>query len=636
MLFRKIIFLVFACLCFSCYKDQSVANAILREKELSFQKEMELPPPNFSSPSFEDTKCYVEGLPEKVKWLTSKPLDLAAENTKVGGVLHLALNEYPKTFRYMGPNSDTSTKSLIWTAANLLSTNPETQEFMPYSATHWAFGADQRTVYFKLHENLKWSDGVPCTADDFIFAIEFMLSPYVNDRWYNSFAEQIEIKKINDYCFSIKNTTKIMLSPSALLDMVNIRPRPKHFYDGKITEDWITKYDQIPEPTTGPYEINLKESIPNKKLIFTRVSNWWARSYEHLKRTANIARLEYNVVDEKNPREKLFFERQIDLISIDSKLSWESSDRVEPVKQGYITKYVFNFVPLTGIKGICFNVESKLFKSKNIRFAMYYALDIQGMIDNPLKGEYIRYHNIGQGQIWTGINFNNPNIKKPDFNPEKAKELFKKEGYTFTDKDGILKNAKNERLSFELFYSPKSIASQLVYLKQKAKEAGVEIVLVYDSDYTTKVIKREYEAAGMEFLTWYFPELSQYFSYETKEDPDSLNIWNYGSPQMQELLDLNQRISSIERLAENNRKIEQLVHDEALVVPTYISNFRRVLAWKWVRFPYWGNRKNIALDLTPYGYMWVDEVIKIEMQKSMLSNKSIDKNEYHLSERYTK
>ncbi len=40
-------------------------------------------------------------------------------------------------------------------------------------------------MYFKIHKNASWSDGVPVTADDFIFTLEFMRSKYIRDPWHN-------------------------------------------------------------------------------------------------------------------------------------------------------------------------------------------------------------------------------------------------------------------------------------------------------------------------------------------------------------------------------------------------------------------------------------------------------------------
>ena len=60
----------------------------------------------------------------------------------------------------------------------LLDLHPNTLNFLPSLATHWAFGADGKTVYYKLDPERRWSDGVPVTADDYLFNRELQISEH--------------------------------------------------------------------------------------------------------------------------------------------------------------------------------------------------------------------------------------------------------------------------------------------------------------------------------------------------------------------------------------------------------------------------------------------------------------------------
>ena len=68
---------------------------------------------------------------------------------------------------------------------SLMGYQPNTDKLLPELATHWAYGKDGKTMYFKLDKNAKWSDGKPVTADDFIYTLEFMRSPHIKAPWYN-------------------------------------------------------------------------------------------------------------------------------------------------------------------------------------------------------------------------------------------------------------------------------------------------------------------------------------------------------------------------------------------------------------------------------------------------------------------
>lgn len=48
---------------------------------------------------------------------------------------------------------------------------------VPGSAESWEVSADRRTWTFRLRPNLKWSDGTPLTADDFVYSFRRLMNP---------------------------------------------------------------------------------------------------------------------------------------------------------------------------------------------------------------------------------------------------------------------------------------------------------------------------------------------------------------------------------------------------------------------------------------------------------------------------
>ena len=103
---------------------------------------------------------------------------------------------------------------------------------------------------------------------------------------------------------------------------------------------------------------------------------------------------------------------------------------------------------------------------------------------------------------------------------------------------------------------------------------------------------------------------------------------------MEALLKEEATCTNIHELAEINKRIEELVHNEALLIPYYISQSKKLGAWAWVRFPGWGNRRDLKFDLSPYGYMWIDDIIKTEILTAMQEGKPSKANIVILGERY--
>ena len=107
-------------------------------------------------------------LPEGIEWLTNNtdPVYASAAAEK-GGMFRDALMNFPLTFRTVGPDSNLASGFRSAVSGNqysLIGIHPNTLNIIPELATHWAYGKDKKTMYFKLNKKARWSDGHPVTA----------------------------------------------------------------------------------------------------------------------------------------------------------------------------------------------------------------------------------------------------------------------------------------------------------------------------------------------------------------------------------------------------------------------------------------------------------------------------------------
>ena len=107
-----------------------------------------------------------EGPSEDIQWLTNNADPLyASPAAKKGGTFRSAIKSFPLTFRTIGPDSNTEFRSaILGNQLSLTGLHPNTMNIIPELATHWAFGKDKKTMYFKLNPSARWSDGQPVTA----------------------------------------------------------------------------------------------------------------------------------------------------------------------------------------------------------------------------------------------------------------------------------------------------------------------------------------------------------------------------------------------------------------------------------------------------------------------------------------
>jgi len=59
----------------------------------------------------------------------------------------------------------------------LVAADPDTLAPVPAAAERWTVSADGKTYTFSLRDGLTWSDGVPLTAEDFVYGARRLLSP---------------------------------------------------------------------------------------------------------------------------------------------------------------------------------------------------------------------------------------------------------------------------------------------------------------------------------------------------------------------------------------------------------------------------------------------------------------------------
>ena len=112
-------------------------------------------------------------LPDNLEWLTNDTdPTYASPDAKKGGMFNTTIMSFPLTFRVVGPDSNSSFRSaILGNQLSLIGIHPNTENIVPELATHWAYGDDKKTMYFKLNPRARWSDGEPVTAGDFAYTL---------------------------------------------------------------------------------------------------------------------------------------------------------------------------------------------------------------------------------------------------------------------------------------------------------------------------------------------------------------------------------------------------------------------------------------------------------------------------------
>jgi microcin C transport system substrate-binding protein len=559
-------------------------------------------------------------LPKDIIWVTndSDPL-FASPEAKKGGTLHLSIMSFPLTFRVVGPDSNSSFRSaILGNQFGLIGIHPNTLNSIPELATHWAFGKDKKTMYFKLNKKARWSDGKPVTAVDFAFTLEFMRSKHIVAPWYNDYYTK-EIDKVvvyDDYTLAVVSTKA---QPDLHLK-IGINPTPRHFY-GKLGKDFVKKYNWKIVPNTGPYQIY--DFKKGKYVRLKRKKDWWAKDLRYFKNRFNVSRVVFNVVRDFNIQWEYFKKAKVDVFGITLPKFWHVKTKTPVVENGYVHKIWFFNATQQSASGMWLNQDREIFKDKNVRYAFAHAMNIQKLIDKVLRKDYFRLEHgyIGYGR------YSNKHIRARRFDLKKVDYYMKRAGWS-RGADGIW--AKNgRRFSVEVSYSFEAHTPRLVVLKEEAKKAGVELRLqrLDPSASYKKVIEKKHDVAWMGWSTSLRPHFWEHFHSFNAHKPQTNNITNTDDPEIDNLIDAYRNsLDEVERINLSHR-IQEKIHEIGAFVPTFMVPYVRQAYWRWWKLPKIPGTKHSGDLFDPFssstgGLFWYDKGVHEETKRSMKKKKA--------------
>jgi len=383
-------------------------------------------------------------------------------------------------------------------------------------AESWEVKNDGKEIVFHFYKNIKWHDGKPFTADDVIFTYNVIVDPKTPTAYSGQYKDIEKITKIDDYTVSVKY--KISFAP-ALSSWAGFQVIPKHLLQGKD----ITKSPLRFKPIgTGPYKFVKWKT--GDRILLKANKEYFAGSpyinnylYRVIPDQATIfLELKAGGIDESGLT-PLQFVRQTNTKSFKEKFN----------KFNYIG---FNYTYLG------YNLKKELFKDKRVRQAISYAINKEEIISSVLYKQGI----VATGPYKPGTWYYNPNVKKYEYNINKAKQLLKDSGWIEKKKDGILyKN--NKPFEFTLMTNQgnkqRNLAAEII--QQRLKEVGIKMnirIIEWSSFINEFINKRKFDAIILGWGLDTDPDQYDIWS-STKTKPEEFNFISYNNKEVDKILD---------------------------------------------------------------------------------------------------
>ena len=570
----------------------------------------------------------LDALPTGLQWTTHSgaPYLGSPEATK-GGTFYTNTTVYPLTLRTVGPDSNNSFRGyLLANQWSLTTLHPNTEQPMPQIATEWAVSDDQTTLFFKLNPEVTWSDGIPVTADDFVYTLEFMRSPAILAPWYNNyFTEQIlEVKKYDDHTIAVVGHV-----PKPEIDLhtsLSIAPKPRHFH--VLDEGWVQNTNWAIEPNTGPYQIDQKSIVDGKGdyLSFTRKTDWWGANDPKHQGRFNVDRIRVKVMRDPNLAFRAFLKGDLDTYPLVLPSFWHEKATGEEFDLGYIEKLVVYNDTQQPSTGMWMNQAFAPLGERPVRLGIQHALNYQKMIETVLRNDYERLP-----QHYTGYgDYSNTAIEPRPFDLDQAVAYFNEAGFKERGPDGIFMR-DGQRLAFNVTYSQAVHTPRLVVLKEEAKKAGLELNLqLLDGQNAFKnVIEKNHQLAWMGWSTGFRPAYWEHYHSANADQPQTNNITNMKNPQLDSKIEAYRAATSAETRIALSHEIQTMLHEEAVFAPAYMVPYFRGAHWRWIRLPETPGSKDGGGIYDPFsassgGLFWIDTERQQETREARSDKRAFD------------
>jgi len=342
--------------------------------------------------------------------------------------------------------SDTELTGLV--DAGLAGQNPVTLERFALLAEElpsvkkgtWKIDRQKKTMLtvYRLRPGLKWSDGKPHTAHDFKFGWEVHRHPEfpLRDRLVPDLIEKIETP--DDRTIAIH--WKALYNEAYAIQKQQLRAWPRH-----ILQDVFR---------SGDMKALINHAYWNQKFVGSgpyRLVDWGggaqieveANPY-YVQGKPKIERVTYKVVEDSNTALSAVLAGEADLtlrdtLSFDGALILKEQWEAKKLGAVSIRPITFRWLNLSG--------TNPLFKDVRVKRALLHAIDRNTMVNNIFRGVAPIIH-FPMSPFRKAYPRADKAAMKYEYNVDRAKQLLSEAGFS-PGADGILVNAKGERMEFE-------------------------------------------------------------------------------------------------------------------------------------------------------------------------------------------
>lgn len=287
----------------------------------------------------------------------------------------------------------------------------------PSAAESWEV-LDDTTIDVTIHEGMTFHDGEPVTIEDIKFTYDYMLE--WDPGYFSAFLSPIESVEIVDD-LTIRFNLIEPYAPFINNTLAQIPILPQHIW-AELDED-PTEYANLEPVGSGPFVFQ----------HWRRGEELSTRTHENYQLNVSVDGYVYRIFSQN---EGMFAALETGDIDISPTLLATHLNRAKELDHVQVEE-----VADLGWQYLGFNLREAPFDNKMFRQALAYTVDTETIVDVHLEGIA---ETGGSGLVISPANefWHNPDIQRPTYDPDRARELLEEAGYTW-DSDGRLRMPNN-------------------------------------------------------------------------------------------------------------------------------------------------------------------------------------------------
>jgi len=431
-------------------------------------------------------------------------------------------------------------RDLVALIYNGLTQADERGVIRPDLARRWEITDDGLIYTFYLRDDVRWHDGAPFTARDVVATIraiqdkDFQGMPYLADMW-----RAVTVEELDPY--TIRFTLQEPYAP--FLEHTTIGILPAHLIEG-IPAKMLPKAQFNTQPIgTGPFKV----VEINARHIILEANPMYYHRRPYLDKIEFVFYPDYPSIFTAHQRGEVagisrVLPEHLDMVRRDKTLNLYSA-------------------PLSGYTLVFLNLTRPVFREKEVRQALLWALNRQKIVDDVLDGQGIVIYSPIMANSWAYAQ----NLPRYEYDPGKAIELLESTGWVDRDGDGIREKA-GMPLEFTLLTN-KDNPDRIQMVHEIAKqlgEIGVHVLpatLDWQDLISNHLRTRDYDAIlyGWSFLSS-DPDL--YPHWHSTQIEGGQNYAGYVNAEVDKLLEEARRTIDMTERAELYRRFQEIFADD--------------------------------------------------------------------------